>query len=317
MKCLVAVLCLVITAGAARACDLCSVYASVEAKESRPGVFVGVAEQFSHFATLREDGAEVPNGLDQYLDSSITQLILGYQFNNRVGVQLNAPVVHRAFRRSEEGVAVAGSESGLGDVALVAHVRVIEWLRDDAMVIASALGGVKFPTGDSGRLREETEEEHHDEEEDHVESGVHGHDLALGSGSVDGIVGGSVFARWKRLFASATVQYAIRSEGDFDYRFANDLMWSGGPGVYLWLAHAGTATLQLNVTGETKGKDTFQGAAADDTGITAVYLGPEVAVTWGDRLSGDVGVDLPVVQNNTALQIVPDYRVRAAVTCRF
>lgn len=316
MKCLVAVLCFVVAAGAVRACDLCAVYAAVEAREAKPGLFAGVAEQFTHFATLRDGGAKVDNELGQFLDSSITQLIVGYQVNERVGVQLNVPVIHRAFRRSDEGVAVTGSESGIGDVTLAGHVRVIEWLRDNTMVTATVLAGVKLPTGETGRLREETEEEHH-HDEDHVESGVHGHDLTLGSGSWDGIVGASVFARWKRLFASAAVQYAIRSTGDFGYRYADDLTWNGGPGVHLWLTHTGTIGLQLNCTGESKGTDTFAGEDAADTGITAVYLGPEVTFTWRDRLSGDLGVDLPVVQNNTALQIVPDYRIRAAVTCRF
>ena len=63
-----------------------------------------------------------------------------------------------------------------------------------------------------------------------VESGVHGHDLALGSGSFDGIVGTGIYTRWTRAFFNASMQYAIRTKGDFDYQYANDLTWFGGPG---------------------------------------------------------------------------------------
>ena len=71
------------------------------------------------------------------------------------------------------------------------------------------------------------------------------------------------------------------------------------------------------VSGETKARDTFQGARAEDTGVTAVYLGPQINYRWSDRLSAEVGVDLPVSMSNTALQLVPDWRVRAAVTWHF
>ena len=139
----------------------------------------------------------------------------------------------------------------------------------------------------------------------------------MGTGSFDGIVGTGIFTRWRRLFLTANAQYAIRSKGDFDYQFANDLTWSGGPGVYLALGHKYTLALQAVVSGEHKGTDTFQGASADDTGVTAVYLGPYLNFTWSGKLSAEAGADLPVSIDNTALQTVPDYRIRAAVNWRF
>jgi hypothetical protein len=149
------------------------------------------------------------------------------------------------------------------------------------------------------------------------ESGIHGHDLTLGSGSVDGLVGTAVFARRKRAFFSGNVQYAIRTEGDFEYQFANDLLWSAGPGAYLVLSHKYTLALQAVVSGETKGRDTFRGEKAEDTGVTAVYVGPQINFTWGGNLSAQVGADLPVSIDNTALQAVPDYKVRAGFTWHF
>jgi hypothetical protein len=178
------------------------------------------------------------------------------------------------------------------------------------------LGGIKLPTGDTDRIGEEL----HETEEGHdhgTPSGVHGHDLSLGSGSVDGVVGASVFARWERLFFSGLFQYSIRSRGDFDYRYANDAMWNGGPGVFLLLEESHTLALQLIVSGEDKGYDELGSKRADDTAITSVFLGPQLNFTWSDKLSAQAGIDLPVLMDNSAVQLVPDWRIRAAVTWRF
>jgi hypothetical protein len=296
------------------ACDLCAVYSAMEAKDARPGWSAGVSEQFTRFATLQEGGERVGDPVGQRLDSSITQFVLGYQFNGRFGLQVNVPVIYRAFKRPEGFAVDRGTESGFGDVSLIGRVRLFDWEQEDTTLLVNALAGVKFPAGNSDRLKEELNEV---EVPGAPESGVHGHDLALGSGSYDGIVGAAVFARWKRAFASASTQYAIRSEGDFDYRYANDLLWSGGPGALLVMSHRGTLSVQFNVSGEWKTKDTLAGSKAQDTGITAVYLGPVISVTWHDRLSAELDVDLPVIQDNTALQLVPDYRLRAGATWRF
>ena len=71
------------------------------------------------------------------------------------------------------------------------------------------------------------------------------------------------------------------------------------------------------VSGETKGKDTFAGVPDEDSAETLVYLGPQVSFTWGSPLSAIVGADLPVYRDNSGTQVMPDYRVRGAVTWRF
>jgi hypothetical protein len=149
------------------------------------------------------------------------------------------------------------------------------------------------------------------------ETGIGGHDLTLGSGSFDGLVGTALYTRWKRLFLTGSMQYAIRTEGDFGYQFANDWMWFGGPGVYLGMGLKYTLALQAVVSGESKGEDTINGVASDDTAITSVYLGPQINFTWSDRLSAQIAADLPVSITSSGQQIVPDYRVRAALTWRF
>jgi hypothetical protein len=285
-------------------CDLCSVYSAMQAQgESGKGFFGGVAEQFTHFGTLQEEGHQVP-GEGQYIDSSVAQVFAGYNFNNRLGVQLNLPVIYRAYGSDT----MHGTVSGIGDLSLVGTFTAYQRLTETFNFSWTLLGGVKFPTGDSALLNTP---------DSALPEGIGGHDLALGSGSYDGLVGSGAFGRWKRLFATASVQYAIRSEGDFEHQYANDLTWFGGPGAYLALRHDFTLSLQAMASGETKGKDTFAGVPDEDSAETLVYVGPQLNFTWGGTLSALAAVDLPVVRDNSGTQVMPDYRVRVALSWRF
>ena len=307
---------LLLNATPSPACDLCAVYRSLEAKTTNPGISIGVFEQFTHFGTMQQDGRRVANPVGQTLDSSITQFIIGYQFENRLGLQLNIPYINRSFKRpTDTGSIDRGTESGLGDLSLLAHYRALRLSSENALFVLDLVGGVKFPTGSSDRIREELSET--EPAAGVPESGIHGHDLALGSGSFDGIVGTGLFANWDRFFITGALQYAIRSRGDFDYRYANDLSWHLKPGAYLWLSHQGTLGMQLAASGEVKGKDDLAGVTAEDTAMTSVFLGPEFSFTWKERLSAELGAEFPVVRDNSALQLVPDYRVKAALTYRF
>ncbi len=339
---LLAVLC--VGQGTGVACDLHAVAALPPSVSARPGFGITVREQYTHFGTLQDGSDRVANPDDQFLDSSITHVGLGYDVGRRVGFRLTLPIISRTFRRIEAGGPEDGSESGIGDMSIFAVYR--PYLRTTATstIQLSLIGGLKLPTGDADRLGEEAEE--HDEAgtaaahgapqgaahgttpvghggqpshgggDAHDASGIHGHDLALGSGSVDGILGANVFASRRRLFFTAGIQYALRTEGDFDYQYANDLVWETGPGVFLVANPTWSLGIQAYLTGETKGKDEIDDRAVDAS-LTALYLGPRMSFTWRDSLSADISGELPVRRNNTGLQIVPDHRVRAGITWHF
>src|SRR5947207_13678494 len=84
------------------ACDLCAIYSAAQARgEVGRGPFAGVAEQFTHFGTVQIDGVRVGNPSGQYLDSSISQVFAGYNFNERIGLQFNLPVIYRSYKRPD------------------------------------------------------------------------------------------------------------------------------------------------------------------------------------------------------------------------
>lgn len=331
----------------AEACDLCGCYtpqletlpqweptASLEHGVSwTSGLYGAVAEQFTHFGTLQFDGDEVDNPVNQYLDSSITQLVAGYTINSRLAVQVNIPLIYRSFRRPEGFRIDTGTESGLGDISLLGKFVLFQtsaggkreldfadpksphWVihEPDFTLSAVLIGGIKFPTGATSRLKEEFDEV---EVEGAPESGIHGHDLTLGSGSYDGIFGGQTSVRYKEFFLEQDIQFTLRGDGAHQYHFANDLSWSGGPGYYFLRKPTAVVGLQAVVSGEYKDVDRFRGKPAEDTGITSVFVGPRVLFSLG-KISAEVAAEFPVLIENTALQAVPDYRLSAAIAIRF
>lgn len=314
------------------ACDICAIYAATEMQETRTGLRLGVGQQYTHFRTLKADGEEVPNPADERLDSSITQLVVGYHLHPRVGLQLNLPLIARHFRRQTESGVQKGDENGIGDLTLTATVLAWSRVSEHSVFNLSLVGGLKFPTGDSSRLREEKAphprdvlneyfERHASDRggaaHDQVTSGVHAHDLALGTGSFDPVFGARLIATRDRLYWTTALQYTLRTRGAFDYEYADELIVNAGPGFFVLAGHDRTLGLGANLAAETKGKDNIDGRILDDTGITSLYAGPALHFTWGTSLSLDLIADVPAIQDTTALQIVPDFRLRGGFVWRF
>jgi hypothetical protein len=339
-------LCLLVFVAAAavtsRACDLCGCYTpqlnampQMESSFSPSwagGIYGAVGEQFSRFATLQLDGSEIANPTGQYLNSSITQLVTGYDVTSRFALQINLPLIYREFKRPEGFQIDRGTVSGLGDISLLLKTVLFHYAsparrsfefqdknpvaiehEPDFTVSAILLTGIKFPTGDSSRLEEEF---HEVEIPGAPESGIHGHDLTLGTGSYDGIFGEQMAMRYKNVFFETNVQFTLRGDGTHQYHFANDLIWSGGPGYYIVRNRDIIFGVQCVVSGEYKDVDRFRGKKAEDTGITSVFLGPRLVASRG-RWSAELAVDLPVAIDNTALQVVRDYRLHAGISVQF
>ena len=170
-----------------RACDLCGCFTpqlnTISKTESSAfpwwerGWFGAVSEQFTRFGTLQDGGTEVPNPTGQYENSSITQLVSGYQITSRFALQINVPLIYREFKRPEGFEIQQGTVSGLGDMSLLLKTVFFHYAspaersfdvsgknpvatvhESDFTVSAILLTGIKFPTGDSSRLEEEFHE---------------------------------------------------------------------------------------------------------------------------------------------------------------
>ena len=316
---------------AAEGCELCAIYSASSARgESHSGFTFNVSEQYVSQGTLQLDGDEV-DGLapldSAYLRTSWTHFVPGYNFTERFGLNLSVPYIYRDFRRVDIPttgglIDERGSESGIGDIALIARLAAVQKIEADYSLLFNLMAGIKFPTGDTDRLDDEVDRAKIDRAifgPDHNHSslgGIHQHDLTLGSGSFDGVFGTSLTARWKRFYFNQQLQYYLRTAAR-DYEYADMFIASGGPGAYLLINDYWSASLQGNVYYETSGSDVLIGQRNIHTGMAAWYAGPQLNITIGEHLSFNVAGEVPVSYFNRGLQTVVDYRVHGGLTWSF
>src|SRR5262249_55285635 len=151
----------------------------------------------------------------------------------------------------------------IGDMSLLAKVVPYHYKTGDLTLNTQIFGGLKVPTGSAERLKEELNESHemsekHKTAEDGIEtvqSAIHGHDLALGSGSWDFPVGANLLLQYDRAFVLASLQYTLRTEGSHLYHYSDDVTYSVSPAYYTLLNHNYTVALGADLSGEYKGKD--------------------------------------------------------------
>jgi hypothetical protein len=300
---------------AAVACDSCALYLAEGA--GRPGFTLAVAQQFTRLGSVWQGDRHLGNPVDQYLESSTTQLTLGWSQGGPWQVQFTLPYISRSYRRPEHALIDSGRERGPGDATLAGRYRLasLATTGGDELEL-NVLGGVEFATGDAGHLGDEIGHHFH-HHAGFPDSGVHGHDLALGSGSTDWLLGAD--GRWthRRLFVQGSLQYKLRRPGAFDYRMADETSWEIGAGGHVVLTHAHSLALQALVSEEHKGLDLLAGDAQEDTGISVRYLGARVSGSVGQRFSASASLELPVRIRTSETMVVPDYRVRAAANWRF
>jgi hypothetical protein len=333
----IATLVLLVAVDQLSACEFCAVYnADNAARQANSGFWFTISEQYVPHRTSQFEGEEVHPADPNYVDRSITHLVPGYNFSPRFGISLNVPLTYLNFKRRDIRYSLSNppvfetekdTEFGLGDISLIARVTVFEKSAMEYGWVVTLLGAAKFPTGDSDRIKDEVEQTKifesllppgtpHDPL-GHSVTSVHQHDLALGSGSYDGIFGLTANGRWRRLFFNSQIQYYLRTEGESDFKYGNELMISGGPGAFLWLTEEHTFSLQANAVYDTMARDEILGRKSNRTGQTGWYLGPLLNFTWSERFSANAGIDVPLRIENNGFQSVPDYKIHGGVSWRF
>ena len=296
----------------------------------RPGFSAYLTEQFTSYNTYENAGnTNLP--VNEWLQSSITNVVLGYGFVRPVRVEVTVPFINREFYRLKDQSIDRGNVTGLGDVTVLGRLTAVDRVLSDASLVRlELLAGLELPTGDTDELAEEEESEgpasalrsapgsarpRHGG--DDGPTGIHDQDLALGSGSVDVILGANAFATYRRLFGATGFQYGVRSRGAHGYRYDNDLAFHFGVGGYVLTHSAMSLALEARLAGETKGNDEQHGETVTGSGLTALYVGPQLHATYEERARFAVSIQRPVLQSVSELQLVRDYRVLVGIGWQF
>jgi hypothetical protein len=296
------------------ACDSCALFIADGA--DRPGWTASIAHQFTRLGTVWSGDQKLGNPVDQYIDSHATQFTAGYSHGGPWSLQFTVPYLSRSYLRPEHALIETGREEGWGDVTLATRYRLYRKVTETRSVEFAVLGGVKFATGDATHLGDEIGHHFH-HHEGFPDSGVHGHDLALGTGSTDYLLGADGEWRQRRFFVRGSLQYKLRRPGAYDYRMADETVWEAGPGAYAILTHEHSLALQGLFAVEHKGLDTLAGEEQIDTGFSCHYVGARLTGTWRDSLTVTASVEVPVRRRTSETMVVPDYRWRTAATWRF
>jgi len=317
---------IILSATSSLACDPCAIYTASKTQGARQGSFsLSLAEQFTHFKRPSDENRENVAEQDNVREFSITQIGLSYDLSDVVSFQLMLPVVYRRSERVVRFREEEDSQTGFGDLVLLANYFLISEIDVDSATLLGISAGVKLPSGSTRALREfsDNSQSSNGAKADAIVARHHtiiasggGRALPLGSGSVDYIVAANLYVRNHRYYALSYLQYSLRTEGDYSYKFADDFLWSLGPGMYLAMNDTFSLASRLAVSGEYKGKDRFRGEVLAGSNLSNLYVGPEFILTLGDSVAIELAIDKRVSSSDSSL-IIPQYRVRAGVSYRF
>lgn len=310
-----------IVSGFSFACDPCALYnASKLQGHSEGAITLSLSEQYSSYSKAKNiNDNSIKNG-ELVKGYSTTQFSGAYDVNENLGFQVNLPLIARSFDEIQNYRQNDESDAGLGDISLLGSYSVINQRTARWTNIIGINAGIKLPTGDSGTLEELTsiEEGEASNFKHHViGASAGGRALTLGTGSYDYILGGNILSRYDRYLLLADLQYTIRTEGDFNYEFADDLLWSVGPGYYFSLEHNYSLAGRISLSGESKGKDKLDNDLVKGSQISNLYVGPEVLLSFNQKIGLQAGVDFRVTDEDRDAQVVPDCRIRSAISYRF
>jgi len=289
---------------------------------------------FTRYSTLdtRLNGARETDAHGEEIKSYINQLSLEYKAAPRLRAQLSLPILCRDFKAREGEHLQSDNESGPGDLSLIGKYTLHDAAMEEGQLTITLVGGLKTPTGNTDRIgvnhahndeatheaasgHDSGEADHHTgetggaDEHAHGTSAISGHDVTLGSGSWD--LFGGVQAEYSRNNWSldGMIQHYWRSEGDYDYTFADDLYISAHIGRILIQKNNVALGLRTGVLGEFRDADEQGGMAIEHTRLDSWYVDLTATLATGSFI-GEAGVDLPLEQESGAATLVPDARFR-------
>jgi hypothetical protein len=301
--------------GLSFACDPCALYSALNTGHNKEGaISLTLFEQLTSFEKGNEDEFYSLKNGERIKEFSTTQFNLNYGVSDHFSLQLSVPFIVRYLDEITNFRANSTTDAGFGDISLLAQYSDSFSLGEGFKLLPVVYGGVKLPTGDTGSLGEETSlsTKHHP-----VTGGVGaGRILTFGSGSYDFPLGGSLTLVKDRIILPAGAQYTIRTEGKFDYQFANDLFWYTNPGYFVLLDDDFSVSVHAYLSGENKGADERDNERVSLSSFSNLFLGPSVGVTFKSNLSGELAYQVRLTDKDNGI-IVPEDRLRLALSYQF
>jgi hypothetical protein len=294
------------------ACDPCALYNSARiVGHTKNAVTFSISEQYTDFKQTDEFGENSIKNGELVKGFSTTQLGINYDLSEKFGIFLSIPVIGRNFDKINRYRVTEDTDIGIGDTVIGGNFTLLNRKQVNTTFIAGATLGIKLPTGDTGVIEDVSSIDNYSFLREHpIGSSSGGRALTFGTGSYDYIIGGNILTRYEKLLLISSLQYTIRTEGDFNYKFANDLITNINPGYYLMLDDNLTIASGINLSGEFKEKDQLSNKKVSGSQFSNIYVGPNVLFTVSENITGEALVDFRVSKEDSGASVVPDTRVR-------
>ena len=210
----------------ATACELCSIFNTVDNQErEKKDLFLGLAYRNQYSDSKGRPAVFNILSIEaerQKLESHIWQIMTNYFVSDVFSLQINIPLIRREFTRFNGNSFAKGEEEGLGDVTFLAKYIPLQKHYGKLNYRLELFGGLKTPTGNSDPLAEILIEPSLLRHGGIAGSLIGGDDLTLGTGSYDTVIGSTLYLQHSRIHILGNLQYMIKTEGDYNYKFGND-----------------------------------------------------------------------------------------------
>jgi hypothetical protein len=263
--------------------------------------------------------SDTPNAADEKVATTLVNLYYSQQLIEGTTLDIYLPFESRAYTERPNYTYDSGRDSGLGDISLVATQQLFHGVAERRLVDWRARAGVKLPTGDASQLDEYPAAPVPPRGDGRVypTSGIYPYDRAIGSGSVDWIVGSSYVVRYDDFFGVVDGQYIGRTAGENDFTRGNTVAVHVTPGYIFSYSKGNEFSVMLDAAYRYDAQSEYDGATVDNSGQTAFLMGPQLMGNFQDRVMATVGVSLPLYQSVEGTQLASDYQILASVMTGF
>ncbi|MFQ5914792.1 MAG: transporter [Nitrospinota bacterium] len=226
------------------------------------------------------------------LEAWTVPLIGSYALGTDATVSLAIPYVNKRFETPTRTFRADGP----GDLQLTGKYTLFRKDGPFSRLQAAVLGGLKFPTGSNSQG-----------------PGIKAAPpLQLGSGSVDGTVGGAAGYTTMRWSFEGALTYRINSEAD-DFQFGNVLSYDIYAAYQTYPDWPTPEFSQLNfsleLNGRTRDENEVDGREVPTSGGTVLFLSPGIQYILSGNLLVETGVQVPIYDDFNRAQLEPDYNV--------
>lgn len=280
---------------------------------------LGMQLDYDYRHTMLTGSSDTPNAADEKVATTTINVFYSHELTEGTTLDLNVPVASRAYTARPNFTYDSGRDTGLGDLSLVLTQQLFAGALDRKLVDWRMRAGVKLPTGDSSELKNYPDGivQPNPDGPVYPTSALYPYDRALGSGSVDWIVGSSYVVRYEEFFGLIDAQYIGRTAGENDFTFGNTVTVHVTPGYIFSYARGNEFSVLFDAAYRFDGQADYDGSTVADSGQSAFALGPRLMGNFQGHVIASVGVNIPLYQSVEGTQLASDYQILASVMTGF